>query len=86
MAYGLAVRAAYGSFPGGGTAYGLLEAGAGDPDLEALERLPKREDFLVSRSPSFSPFFSPNGMLAVVFGGGVRVVRVEKARGRRSGV
>lgn len=49
---------------GGGTAYGLL-LGAGDVDWEDFEREPNKDAFLASRSPSFSPFLSQEGIFAV---------------------
>ena len=65
LAYGLLLRAAYGSFDCCGTAYGLFE-GAGDPDFEPLEREPNNEAFFESRSASPSPFLRQLGMVVLV--------------------
>jgi hypothetical protein len=56
-AYGLALAAC-----GGGAAYGLAEAGAGDDDL-VFERLPKRDRFCESRSSPLSFLPRPKGMV-----------------------
>jgi hypothetical protein len=59
VAYGLPPEGA------GAAAYGLLAAGAAVAGfLEALEdRVPNKDAFLASRSPSFSPLPKPKGML-----------------------
>lgn len=73
LPYGSFVGAeAYGfALLGGAAAYGLFEAGAGDPEaLEAFDLPPKREAFFESRSPSpLSLFLRPNGMIMGDFRG-----------------